>query len=224
MAVFERRGRAAGSSPSATPHARAGEDSARKLPRAVLRPRFRGRDRAARSRARRRPQPRRLRHLRRSVSARVHRLAGLQLLRRPFRHRRRRVPRGDVPGDARDRGARDSDPRRLARREHGLRRRLRDPAVTLGRALPSLVRPRPRGATVDRPLCVAVLNRDRDLAGVPRARLPLPLRPLGSCPRLGAEHPAAGAQGVGGDTAFRESRSPSAWRCSRSSSWARRSS
>ena len=42
------------------------------------------------------------------------------------------------------------------------------------------------------------------LAPPPPPPLPGPLRPLGSCPRLGAEHPAAGAQAVGGDTAFRE--------------------
>jgi hypothetical protein len=116
--------------------------TARKLPRAVLRPGLRGRDRPARARARCRPQPPRLWHVRRSLSPCLHRLAGLQFLRRPFRHGRRPVSRSDALGDARDRGARDPNLRRRTRRERRFRRRVRDPPVADGRALPPLVCPR----------------------------------------------------------------------------------
>jgi hypothetical protein len=79
------------------------------------------------------------------------------------------------------------------------------------------------GATADRPLCVAILRRDRGLAGVPRVRLAYSLRTLGNRHRLGAEHPAPGAAGSGWRYRFTRVTCPSALRYSRSSSSARRS-
>ncbi len=113
--------------PASASHARGRRRgrAARDLARALLRPRLRRRDRAARGRAGRGSERPWLPDLRRALRRRLVGLGRLHVLRRPLRHGRSAAPRADahrhVPGG----GARLRDPGGVPRRDRRLRACLR---------------------------------------------------------------------------------------------------